>query len=296
MRNIHKKTYLLVFVAALLSLNSCYLDDDIVDYGTGPNLVGFDDSSLVLSAEANGDEYSMGIPVRLMGPSVYEMTETVTVQFAVDPNSTAEEGVHYRLESNSVEINTEGGQDVYEVSIPITVLTEGIEAPLEVNPVLNLTITDVASNTNVVVNEKTEEAAVTIAYSCPSNLNVAFDWEASGGDLTETLTGSDALIRVEGSAIQYVYESGFFDFGYYCNQYESADPGCGAGAAGSLVLQDQCGELSLLGADQYGDGWTISNVVVNGSELSFTWESDFGETSNVTLTRTDGGDWPAQLY
>lgn len=135
---------------------------------------------------------------------------------------------------------------------------------------------------------------------CPSELNVPFTWVASDfffqgtplGDLGFP-SGSDALVSDTGTT--YTYQSGLFDFGYYCLVYYGADPGCGQGASGSLRLTDICGALSYTGADQFGDPWVISNVSVNGDELTFTWESAYGERSTVTLTRTDGMNWPSNL-
>ncbi len=107
---------------------------------------------------------------------------------------------------------------------------------------------------------------------CPSELNVAFDWVATdfffqGAPVgVGPLTGSDKLVRAGTSTTAYVYESGYFDFGYYCAVYNGADPGCGDGAAGSLRLSDVCGKLTYTGADQFGDAWEISNVSVDGDE------------------------------
>lgn len=143
------------------------------------------------------------------------------------------------------------------------------------------------------------------AYSadlvCPSNLDVPFTWVATdfffqGGSLGDfdSPSGTDTLVKT--SSTSYTYGSGFFDFGYYCIVYNGLDPDCGSGAAGSLELSDVCGKLTYSGADQYGDPWTISNVSVDGSDLTFTWESAYGERSTVTLTRTDGDAWPDTLF
>lgn len=132
---------------------------------------------------------------------------------------------------------------------------------------------------------------------CPSELDVAFTWVAKDFFFQGAPqgnqgfpSGSDKLVRTTGTT--YKYESGFFDFGYYCAIYGD----CGGGAAGSLQLADVCGKLTYTGADQFGDAWEISGVSVDGSNLTFTWESAYGERSTVTLTRTDGEDWPDNLF
>lgn len=296
MKNIVYKLKYLVIAVLALSVSSCdaLLDDEVKDFGSGPNFVGFSSSAVTLSAPANGDEYERTITVSIIGPTVENMTEPVTVNIGVDPSSTAVEGVHYRLETTSVTLTPEND---YRATIPVTIITEDIFPPLDTNPVLVLNITETSnSGANLVINDKTESVNVTLSYLCSSELEVPFTWTASGPQLSRTLSGSDALVRVEGSDTRYKFESGFFDFGYYCLRYNGGeDPGCGDGAAGSLELDDTCGKLSYAGTDQYGDSWVISDVVVNGPDLTFTWLSDWGESSRVTLTRTDGEDWPANL-
>ncbi len=143
---------------------------------------------------------------------------------------------------------------------------------------------------------------------CPSELDVEFNFSATNFTLfgndptiyglppaTDPLTGTDSFVRTSGST--YVTESGLFDFGYYCNIWNGLpDASCGDGADGDLQLQEVCGNLTYIGADQFGDAWTISNVSVVGNDLTFTWESAYGESSTVTLTRTDGQNWPNTLF
>ena len=58
-------------------------------------------------------------------------------------------------------------------------------------------------------------------------------------------------------------------------------------------LVDQCNTLSFTGANaQYGDTWSISNVVVNGNKLTFRWTTSYGEYATTTLTKSNG-NWPA---
>lgn len=169
MKNTNNLKFVFIVVCTLL-VSSCLVDDDIVrDYGNGPNLVGFQSTSMDFSVEVNEGESSKGIPIRLIGPSVFEQTEDVTVEISVGPGSTAQEDVHYHLESNTVQLNVPGGTDVVEGELPITILTEGINAPLDSNPVLNLTITSVTSDANVVINQKTATTSVSIEYVSPED-------------------------------------------------------------------------------------------------------------------------------
>ncbi|WP_300435508.1 hypothetical protein [Christiangramia sp.] len=168
MKNIFNLKLIPFLIFGSLFFSACLVDDDIVrDYGNGPNLVGFQSTSTTLTVEVGSAESSLGIPLRLIGPSVFEQNEDVTVEISVGPGSTAEEGVHYRLDSNTVQFDVPGGIDVVTGELPITILTEGINGPLENNPVLNLTITSVSSEADVVINEKTTTTTVTIEYINP---------------------------------------------------------------------------------------------------------------------------------
>lgn len=139
------------------------------------------------------------------------------------------------------------------------------------------------------------------ALTCPSELDVEFNWVATDfffqgtplGNLGSP-SGTDSFVRT--SPTSYTYASGLFDFGYYCVVYDGEAPGCGSGASGTLRLTDTCGKLAYIGTDQFGDPWVITNLSVSGSTMTFTWESAYGERSTVALTRTDGEDWPDGLF
>ena len=62
--------------------------------------------------------------------------------------------------------------------------------------------------------------------------------------------------------------------------------------AANVKLKDSCGKLSFLGTNQYGDSFTISNVVVVGNKLTFRWDTSYGEYGTTTLTHPTG-NWPA---
>ncbi|MGS2738897.1 hypothetical protein [Sinomicrobium sp. M5D2P17] len=152
------------------SLNSCLLDDDVTDFGEGVNLVGFSSEAVTVKAEANGEEVPGQIPVRIIGPSVNTLNGDVTVTVSVDPSSTAKEGVNYRLDSNTVTLSPDGS-DVFEGVLPVTIITDGVETPVDEAPILNLTVTDVSSDSDLVINGKTSNVSATIAYTCPFDIN-----------------------------------------------------------------------------------------------------------------------------
>lgn len=173
MKNIISKLKIISIAVLVLSTYSCdaILEEDITDFGTGPNFVGFSGATLTLSAQANGEESSAEVPIRIIGPSVPDLTQEMLVMVSVDPASTAVEGLHYRLDSNSLVLTPQDGDgDMYQQMLPITILTEGIEPPLAEAPLLILNISELDSNENVVINNKTESVRISINYLCPSNL------------------------------------------------------------------------------------------------------------------------------
>lgn len=64
---------------------------------------------------------------------------------------------------------------------------------------------------------------------------------------------------------------------------------------GDLRLTDVDGKLAIVGASQWGEVYTLSNVTPAGATLSFNWSNDYGEGAMITLTRTDGTEWPDNL-
>jgi len=54
---------------------------------------------------------------------------------------------------------------------------------------------------------------------------------------------------------------------------------------------NESGGLKFSGFSQWSEVYTLSNIVMDGAELSFDWISDYGEGANVQLTRQDGQNW-----
>jgi len=161
--------YRIILIAVLSSFmfSSCLVEDDELDFGTGTNFIGFSGTTYALNVEADGTAKSTGIPVSIIGPSVPNINSDVTVTFNVDPSSTAVEGVHYTLASNTFTLSPQDAGDRFLGMLPITIITDGITPPLDVAPKLNLSITEISGGDNLVINDKTRDVAVTIGYACP---------------------------------------------------------------------------------------------------------------------------------
>ena len=197
MKNIISKLKFISIAILVLSAGSCdaILEEDITDYGTGPNFVGFSSAALTLSAETNGEEFDKVIPIRIIGPSVPDINDQVTVTISVDPSSTAIEGVHYRLDQTTVTLDPVGNdEDMFQGGLPITILTDGLEAPLDTTPVLVLNISSAESSANVVVNDKTKKTTINLAYSCPFDVkSYEGTWIATTVEFPRTYLGGNIV-------------------------------------------------------------------------------------------------------
>jgi hypothetical protein len=182
MKTIYKLRYI-ALILLTLNLSSCneILDDEVADFGTGPNLVGFASNSTSLGVVASGEDVSTGIPVNITGPSVPSLRGDIMVTIAVDAEANAEtakdttkivaqEGINYRLDSNTFTLSPNGSGDLFTGIMPVTIITKGLQPPLDKSPVLNLKITEISSN-DLFINDKTKNISVVISYSCPFDIN-----------------------------------------------------------------------------------------------------------------------------
>jgi len=126
--------------------------------------------------------------------------------------------------------------------------------------------------------------------ACPSDLGGEYQFtttnvgEPGGGTVAGPLTGTVTFTDTGGG----VYDISDASFGGWLGLYGPSADSMSIG----VTLIDICGTLSFGGEDQFKEIFTITEVTVNGSELSFHWENDYGEFGDTVLTRTDGTDWP----
>lgn len=158
--------YILIFVFCFASFTSCIVDDTETSevYGEGPNLAGFNDSSLNLGGVADGNSYPFNLKMEVTGPTSKQMKSDVVLTVAVDPSSTAIEGTHFKFNSKTITLSASNN---YLGLLPITMLSKGIVAPLATAPLLVLKVVS-ATGDNVINNGK--NLKINFNYLCFSNL------------------------------------------------------------------------------------------------------------------------------
>ena len=268
MKNIIKSITLLIMMG--MTVTSCLLDDSsLVDtFDDGANFVSFSTLTQNLSAVADGSEYLFPINVELQGPTMGNVSEdlTITIEPVASAISTAVEGVHYTLNSKTVTLNK--GQN-YIGAIPITVITDGIEAPLQVQ--LEVSITTTTGNGNTISNSK--NTILTFVYQCFADLSGTYLVTNDGcSPFTPFLT---TIVAAGGDWRVAIGDGGFL--GYGC----TGNPGLNNGA----TITELCGEILPTGNLDYG-GLGIGNIT------SGTWDPETG-TLTMNHVQSFTGNWAA---
>ena len=129
MRNIK---YLLMFILSMALFNSCFEDaTDIHLNGESVNVVTFERIDANLTGTANGDEYDFQSKIKVIGPTVMDLTGDISVNLTANENSTAVEGVHYRIENLPITLTKANN---YLGLMDITLTSEGNSPPKEGTP------------------------------------------------------------------------------------------------------------------------------------------------------------------
>lgn len=252
MKNIIKFITILIVVAS--TITSCILDDYNLpdEFNDGLNFSSFSRLTQNLSAVADGNEYTFDVNLELQGPNLVGFTDDITVTIGVvSGESTAVEGVNYSLPSKTVTLTKSNN---YIGSIPVTVITDGIMAPLDENPVLVLSITD--SSGNVFSNSK--NTALTFVYQCYADLSGTY-LVTNDGCTPFTPFTTTIVANADGSWRVAIGDGGFL--GYGC----TGNPGLDNGAN----IVELCGEILPSNDLDYGS-LDIGNITGG------TWDAENG--------------------
>jgi len=164
--------YILILFLALGTFHSCLVDDetryDLNDKGT--NLAGFELSNTLMSAIADGTEYSFPMKVKIVGPTVMNLSSDVALTVAVDAASTAIEGTHYRIDDPVVQLTAANN---YLGVLNVTMLTAGIVTPLAESPILILNAS--ATTGDAMVTNNGKQLKITMNFACYSEFQGIYD-------------------------------------------------------------------------------------------------------------------------
>lgn len=87
MKNINNKLKIALIALLTISVSSCdeILDDDLTDFGNGPDFVGFSQASVTAPfvVEDEPQTYQYNIPISLDGPNSEFAEDEIVVTFAV---------------------------------------------------------------------------------------------------------------------------------------------------------------------------------------------------------------------
>lgn len=242
-------------IGGLLALLSCSDDETLIDQiESSPNLVGFHTSSQALSGLADGSEYDFEVPVKVFGPTASELQGSVTVMVSVNESSTAVEGTHFRLDSKELVLSDDG--DFLGV-LPITLLSEGVVAPLAETPQIILNVEQVSGNGNVVASSK--PITLNLFYLCPHDLS---------GNYLVTIDNARCNNATYGP-----------NFPYAVTISENADGSWHLSSADGGFLNRCTGNSTLINS---------GNIVVLCGEVQFSNDLDYGSLDIGTIT---GGSW-----
>ncbi len=176
-----KLTYAFLLIFSVM-LSSCVDDSTFADeVKKSPNIIGFELRNTNISGIANGSEYENLFNVEVVGPSTAGLSGEFTATVTVDPTSTAIEGTHFRIDNPTITVTSEGK---LRNVMGITMLTEGIVAPLASNPVLVLNVTN-ATGSGVIASGA--QLSVNLLYLCNSVLE---------GQYEVTITRDDGAVYV----------------------------------------------------------------------------------------------------
>lgn len=273
-----------LFLGLSIALLASCIDDDP---GIGdniqatPNIIGFEEPSASVSAVAGGmeTEFAKTVVVSIEGPNLGAIESDVTATVTVDPSSTAVEGVHYTLPSNTFTI---GPDDNFFSDFAITMLADGITPPLAENPQLILNVSTTSGDGSVIASGRS--LVVNMLYLCFADLSgtylVTNDYCGPGnpnGNLPYTVTITQ---NSDGSWYSTVADGAFLNGctgNVTLENYGSFNEVCGVIQPSTDLRYGSLGIGTILGGswDQDNGILTMRHQDVFFSGGPYAWESTY---------------------
>ncbi len=234
--------YIVLLTVTGLFFQSCF-DDDITDFGNGPNIVQFQNLSTTQNflQDGSGTVFEYEIPVEVFGGDGLALSRDIEFSISVDQaSSTAVEGTHFDLLANSFVIPAGS----YSANAAIKVYADNLDAA---NPPVAVLQIDESTET-VSDNSKTK---VTLQAVCPSMLAGNYTY-ANGNQaavtLTETGTGTYSVSRD--------------------NAFRGEYP---------IYISDVCGNISITGGflpENFGIGISGNGSIADDGSITLIYTVD----------------------
>lgn len=154
------------------------------------------------------------------------------------------------------------------------------------------------------------KSALAGVFNCVTTLTnqtAGYDWDACG-EAGATWEGTVEWVRnqtdpndngnytvISTSATGETFNDVSHGAYYACYNTDAQASMPNSATAGDLFVSDVDGTISIPGASQWGEVFSVTSLSVDGAVLTFSWTNDYGEGAMVQLTRTDGAEWPADL-
>ena len=228
-----KLKYIIILLLSVGLFNSCLIDNetDIDLNAEGANVAGFANPKTLVAAIADGAESTHILKMKISGPTVMYLTADITATVAADESSTAIEGTHFRIDNPTITLSASNN---YLGLFEITMLTAGIQTPLDESPVLVLKVTNATGDSKVLNSGKLLE--VTMNYACFSAL-------AGTYDVTTIYTGYDGSV----STLTWTENITEIGLGSYRTTRVGHWTPDDLGGTPGFTFTDVCGQLSISG-------------------------------------------------
>ncbi|MFY8189179.1 MAG: hypothetical protein ACOVLC_14645 [Flavobacterium sp.] len=209
---------------------------------------------------------------------------------SVNPELTTIASNGYSIDASGLSIAPNSFNDDFQVSFNFDAI------PSSGSVVLALDISTAAGS---VMPDKST-ILITVSRSCPlgtqsiagNHTYNSFDLvrgQSANPNCDSTPTGTVTWTQV--GTTPGLYTTTDMAFGMYQNCWNVA---AGAVSASSRVRW-VCNQISALGTDQFGDGFTYTVTSVSGPNMSISWTNAYGDSGKVIITREGGANWPDLL-
>lgn len=175
-KTINKLALLMLFA---ITATSC-LDEAAVDFGQGPIITQFSNKEITNNflQDGTGVVYDYDVAIEYQGQDGLPINEDVTVTIAVDPSTTATEGVEFSL--TETEFTIPAGSKTAFATIKVNSANLDALNPLQV-------VLAITSSTQTVSDKNL--TAITLQAICPSNLAGTYEYQRNGLIATVTEIG-----------------------------------------------------------------------------------------------------------